>query len=196
MRGLVLIALLFAACATNKPAPQPYAPLAQNEPTAQYKQPQNNRIGSHVAALRTRLKHGHCDAIQFIETHAATVQLVSRAYDITPEIMLAVAMHESGFGRSNIAQCANLHGIKAGDGWHGEVYIAGDGAAYRVFGDASAAFVGFADYVCERLPFFVGRDITAAEFAHSYGCARPKQYAKKINTIIARYGLKTLFEND
>jgi hypothetical protein len=187
--ALFALSLLFIfACASNKPAPpkEPIKPLAKTSVADKHQQ--------HFELLKSRLKHGHSEALFFIRNYSRTAEHLGRAYDISPEIILAVGILESRGGTSNIALCSrNFHGIKAGDGWHGLTFTCANGKTWRAWNSSAEAFEGFCQYVCERMPHFIGKNITPAEFAAAYGSAHPKEYAENLHLIIARYGLKTLF---
>jgi len=149
----------------------------------------------HFELLQSRLKHGHSDALFFIKDYSKTAEQLGRAYDISPEIILAVGILESSSGTSNIAiNSRNFHGIKAGDNWQGLTFTCANGKTWRAWNSSADGFDGFCQYICERMPHFIGKNITPAEFAAAYGSSDPKRYAEKLHLIIARYGLKTLFQ--
>jgi hypothetical protein len=165
------------------------------QPTLATRQPQGDKHEQHFEVLQSRLKHGHSEALYFIRNYSRTAEHLGKCYDISPEIILAVGILESGGGTSNIAlNSRNFHGIKAGDHWDGLTFTCANGKVWRAWNNSAEAFEGFCQYVCERMPHFVGKNITPAEFAAAYGSAHPKAYAEKLHTIIARYGLKTLFQ--
>jgi hypothetical protein len=148
----------------------------------------------HFELLQSRLKHGHSDALFFIKDYSKTAELLGRAYDISPEIILAVGILESSSGTSNIAiNSRNFHGIKAGDHWQGLTFTCENKKVWRAWNSNADGFEGFCQYICERMPHFVGKNITPAEFAAAYGSSDPKRYAEQLHLIITRYGLKTLF---
>jgi len=186
---LLPLALLFTfSCAINNPAPpkEPIKPLAKTSVADKHQ--------LHFELLKSRLKHGHSEALFFIRNFSRTAEHLGRAYDISPEIILAVGILESRGGTSNIAlNSRNFHGIKAGDHWDGLTFTCENKKVWRAWNNSAEAFEGFCQYVCERMPHFIGKNITPAEFAAAYGSAHPKEYAKNLHTIIARYGLKTLF---
>jgi len=156
--------------------------------------PKPDKYEAHFELLKSKLKHGHSEAMFFIRNYSETAERLGQAYDISPEIILAVGILESHSGTSNIAICSrNFHGIKAGDAWDGLTYTCENGKTWRAWNSTADGFAGFCDYVCERMPHFIGKNITPAEFAAAYGSSDPKQYAIDLHTIIARYGLKTLF---
>jgi flagellum-specific peptidoglycan hydrolase FlgJ len=148
----------------------------------------------HFELLQSRLKHGHSDALFFIKDYSKTAEQLGRAYDISPEIILAVGILESSSGTSNISVCSrNFHGIKAGDHWQGLTFTCENKKVWRAWNSNADGFEGFCQYICERMPHFVGKNITPAEFAAAYGSSDPKRYAEQLHLIITRYGLKTLF---
>jgi len=148
----------------------------------------------HFELLQSRLKHGHSEALYFIKNYSKTAEQLGRAYDISPEIILAVGILESSSGTSNISVCSrNFHGIKAYSDWHGLTFTCLKGTTWRAWNSAADGFEGFCQYICERMPHFVGKNITPAEFAAAYGSSDPKRYAEQLHLIITRYGLKTLF---
>jgi len=178
------LSLLFIfACASSKPAPpkEPIRPLACRHFKCQ--------LAHHAQILQRTARRQDAAPIAFIIRHAETVRQVAKSYDLPPEILLAAAMLESGHGESQLAKCAfNFHGIKCGDGWDGKSY-----AGYRAYEDAHAGFVGCANYICERVPRFVGANVLPCEFAHAWGSNNPELYTQNLHSIITRYGLKTLF---
>ena len=148
----------------------------------------------HFDSLQKRLKHGHSEALYFIRNYSKDIELIGKAYDICPEIIMSVAILESLGGTSNISrQARNFHGIKAYSDWDGLTFTCSKGKTWRAWNTNNEGLEGFCQYICERMPDFVGRDISTIEFAYAYGSEHPKQYAKQLNSIIARYGLKTLF---
>lgn len=156
--------------------------------------PKPDKHEAHFELLKSKLKHGHSEALFFIRNYSETAERLGKAYDISPEIILAVGILESRSGTSNIAICSrNFHGIKAGDAWDGLTFTCENGKTWRAWNSTADGFIGFCDYICERTPHFIGKNITPAEFAYAYGSSDPKQYAIDLHTIIARYGLKTLF---
>ena len=187
---LCVFALFLFSCASGKPEKQPTRPLACAST------PQLDRHEAHFIALQKRLKHGHRENLYFIRNYSRTAEMLGRAYDISPEIILAVGILESRGGASNIALCSrNFHGIKAGDNWDGLTFVCEKGKTWRAWNSSAEGLEGFCQYVCERMPHFIGKNITPAEFAYAYGSSNPKAYAEKLNSIMARYGLKTLFAN-
>jgi hypothetical protein len=151
----------------------------------------------HFELLQSRLKHGHSENIYFIRNFSRDAERLGRAYDIAPEIILGVAILESGGGTSNISrQARNFHGIKSGDDWDGLTFTCANGKTWRAWNSNTDGFEGFCEYLCERMPHFIGKNITPAEFAAAYGSAHPKEYAENLHLIITRYGLKTLFSNE
>lgn len=184
--SFVLCAFLFFACASSKPAPpkEPLHPLAAKR----------DKHHQHFELLRARLKHGHSENLFFIRNYSRTAEMLGKAYDISPEIILAVGILESRGGTSNIAICSrNFHGIKAGDNWDGLTFTCENGKVWRAWNSTNEAFEGFCQYVCDRMPHLVGKNITPAEFAYAYGSRDPEKYTTNLHSIIARYGLKTLF---
>lgn len=132
----------------------------------------------------------------FIRNYGELVRGLGKSYELPPELILAVAMYESGFGQSELARCArNFHGIKAGDSWQGLNYTSPAGTRWRAWNSTHEAFEGFCRYLCERVPRFIGTDVSPSEFAHAYGCANPKQYAADLELIINRYDLRKLYQN-
>lgn len=188
---ILAYAALFTACGSVFVA-------VDSEPTLARKVAQNTQTidkhEAHFLLLQKRLKHGHSENLYFIRNYSRTAEMLGRAYDISPEIILAVGILESRGGISNISACArNYHGIKAGDNWDGLTFTCENGKAWRAWNSPAEGLEGFCQYVCERMPHFIGRNITPAEFAYAYWSRDPKQYAINLHSIIARYGLKTLF---
>lgn len=135
-------------------------------------------------------------AKDFIKNYGELVRSLGKSYELPPELILAVAMYESGFGQSKLSLYArNFHGIKAGDNWQGLVYISPAGTRWRAWNNTNEAFEGFCQYICERVPRFIGVDVSPSKFAHAYGCANPKHYAADIEKIIHKYRLKELYQN-
>jgi len=185
------LSLLFIfSCASSKPAPpkEPLRPLACRNFKCQ--------LSHHAQILQRNARKNDGAPIAFIVQHAETVRQVAKSYDLPPEILLAAAMLESAHGQSELAKCAfNFHGIKCGDGWDGSRYVTRGKkpAQYRAYSDAHAGFVGCADYICQRVPRFVGANVLPCEFAHAWGSNNPELYTQNLHSIITRYGLKTLF---
>ena len=175
-----------------QPLSVPYKATAV--PTSADYYPEPDKHQQHFELLQSKLKHGHSEALFFIRNYSETAERLGKAYDISPEIILAVGILESRSGTSNISACArNFHGIKAGDAWDGLTYTCENGKTWRAWNSTADGFAGFCDYVCERMPHFIGKNITPAEFAAAYGSSDPKRYTEQLHQIIARYGLKTLF---
>jgi len=188
--SFALTLLFIFSCASSKPAPpkEPIKPLAAKQ------QQQQDKYEQHFELLQCRIKHGHTEVLYFIRNFSRDAERLGRAYDISPEIILGVAILESRGGTSNISrQARNLHGIKAGDDWDGLTFTCQNGKVWRAWNSYPDAMQGFCDYICERMPHFVGKNVTPAEFATAYGSNNPKEYAINLHLIISRYGLKTLF---
>lgn len=190
---ILAYAALFTACGSVFVA-------VDSEPTLARKVAKNTQISAidkhqqHFELLQSKLKHGHRDALYFILNYSRIAEQLGKAYDITPEIILAVGILESSSGTSNIAACArNYHGIKAGDNWGGLTFTCENGKVWRAWNSPAEGLEGFCQYVCDRMPHLVGKNITPAEFAYAYGSRDPKRYTEQLHSIIARYGLKTLF---
>jgi flagellum-specific peptidoglycan hydrolase FlgJ len=134
----------------------------------------------HFELLQSRLKHGHSEALYFIHNFSQDAERLGKAYDISPEIILAVGILESGSGTSNISrQARNFHSIKVGDHWDGLTFVCANGKTWRAWNSNIEGLEGFCQYVCERMPHFIGKNITPAEFAYAYGSAHPNEYAEK-----------------
>ena len=188
--SFALSLLLFFSCATGKPDKKetPIKPLACGNVAGA------DKHEAHFLTLQSKLKHGHTENIFFIRNYSRDAETIGKRYGIAPEIIVAVGILESRGGTSNISrQARNLHGIKAGDGWHGLTFVCERGKVWRAWNSYPDAIAGFCEYIVERVPRFVGKNITPAEFAYAYGCNNPKEYAANLHIIIARYGLKTLF---
>jgi hypothetical protein len=149
---------------------------------------------SYEHARSMEIKRQSQPAMDFIRNHGEFIREMAKCYKISPEIIMAVGMYESSFGRSNLAlRACNLHGIKAGDDWDGPVYVDTRSVNWRAWSSTNEGIEGFCQYICQRVPRFIGKDITPKEFAYAYGCGNPAEYAQNIELIINRYGLRKLY---
>lgn len=190
-----ILGLAFAlhACAPTNPiftTPPAPAPAAQSS--------FNAKMLQHVAALNAKHKHGHGAAIGYIFSHAHRARRVEAAFGIPAEIVLAVAILESDKGGSNIAICAANHfGIKRGDGWDGPTFTCGRGKAWRAYSSVEASYMDFGRYITERAPRFVNSPTPEAFAQTGYaGRGKSKVYAALLRSIIERYELRELFNQN
>lgn len=152
----------------------------------------------HVHYLRHRYKHGHAHAIAYIYNNAHRARRTQAIFGIPAEITLAVGMLESDKGGSNIAiQARNHFGIKEGDGWDGPVFTCQRGETWRAYPSIEASYMGFGQYLSERVPCFIEAPSVEALAATGYAGhgKKAREYARHLNTIIARYELRDLFTN-
>lgn len=65
----------------------------------------------------------NADIKSFVDTNARYAQDVEDKYSVPKEVALAIAIVESGYGKSELALNANnFHGLKANDEWNGPTY--------------------------------------------------------------------------
>lgn len=153
----------------------------------------NKKVFAHVDSLRSELKHGHTQAIDFIFNHAHIAREIELLHGIPAEITLSVAMYESGFGWSRLAiEGRNYFGLKKGS--YGGLTIELDGSVWRAYNDTQECFDDFAQVICEHYPHIASPNATPTDFAATGWNGKPKQYRKHLEQIISRYNLQELFK--
>lgn len=203
MKKLIFCAL-FASCAPLKntndapakftvPAVHDAQPVACAAPNFQH------AVHQHVAYLSKKHPHGHAVAIGYIYGHANVARETSRACGLPASLILAVALLESGRGTSSIAVCAANHfGIKEGDGWRGAVHTCGRGKQWRKYPSVNASYADFGAFVAFHAPNVI-KHPTVRNFAlsgYAGGGKRAARYAIALESIITRYELRDLFDEN
>jgi peptidoglycan hydrolase FlgJ len=213
-RGLGLAEAMYAQLSRNLPArpPQvPEAPAASDKPLAAPVQtpaaPVPDLSFYDAAADRPTRALGptapaHIE--QFVARMAAPAQAASRTIGVSPQLILAQAALESGWGRREIrgedgAPSYNLFGIKADRNWKGRVvetvtteYVDGvpqrTVAAFRAYGSYDEAFADYARFLAGNPRYaqvLATRDPTEAAYGlQRAGYATDPQYGGKLVRIM------------
>ncbi|MDC0357583.1 LysM peptidoglycan-binding domain-containing protein [Oligoflexia bacterium] len=87
-------------------------------------------------------------AKRFIEEHGNLAAACEKEFCLPAAAILSVAMHESGYGSSELASKAkNLFGIKADPSWRGEKFTIEGIGAFRKYGSVEESFRDFCQFL-------------------------------------------------
>lgn len=147
------------------------------------------------------------DPAAFVAGITPAAQEAARQLGVAPELVVAHAALESGWGRQPLrhpdgSATHNLFGVKAGTGWSGEVAVAatteveagvavGRQERFRSYPDAGAAFEDYARLLRSnpryRAALDTGRDAQAfAQGLARGGYATDPAYAAKLSAVAQR----------
>lgn len=142
---------------------------------------------------------------EFIETVASVAVNLWPVYHVLPSVTIAQAIHESGWGKSDLATNANaLFGIKAASTWNGMTYTI---KTWEIVNGARAyvnakfrAYTSWEESVTDHA-FFLNANTRykniigntnaneICELLYKDGYATDTQYPAKLKSIISRYNL-------
>jgi hypothetical protein len=194
--ALFILALLFAHACAAQPAP------AQLEIHAIAPLPKPRK--PCIDCIYTdRIRRTDSAAVAYIKRHADDALYVEYAHGLPAYILLAVGIHESRFGTSNIARNANNHfGFRYYAEAHQYIdsrppYQCENGRMWRTFPTVRDSYIAVAE-ACSMAPYLPPYcwHLTPDKFAATgwggrKSCER-EAYARDLKKIISRYSLEKI----
>src|SRR5690606_25165545 len=162
-----------------------------------------NRIGGAIQGAPQHIR-------SFVDRMAAAAELAARRSGVPAKLILSQAALESGWGQREILRpdgrsSHNLFGIKAGEGWHGDVVHVmtteyEDGVPrrmsqpFRAYGSYAESFQDYADLIGNSARYSQVAAAPSAETAarriQAAGYATDPGYADKLISIMGYFNAR------
>lgn len=109
--------------------------------------------GDNIQVVSARIASMYRVDQQMVESYVQAAVSQESHTGIAAPIVIAIAIHESGFTSTLFTNSGNLFGIKASSPWIGSTYSKfhdGEETKFRVYGSADEAIIDFGNFIKSR----------------------------------------------